>query len=167
MENFTPEIQTLLKKKLDIYRRLNELANIERDAIKKIDVKALWKSAEQKKGMAAEILTVRTAILNCLKHARGTCDMDVQSFSLSQVLRIFPAEPGIRASLREIKTAVEHEKNLLAQSLKINRGYVEEYLAVIDDVMSVAVDSSATAQYTPKGSMPGKKAPKRLIHAEV
>lgn len=167
MEKITPAIENMLNEKLELYRQIHALLLQEREAIVQIDVEALWKSAELKKEMAGKVQQVRQRILGFLEGAYGVCDMDMQSFSVAYLVRNLPVPASEKVRLGKIRLAIDHEKNLLAQTAVENQNYVREYMAVIDDIMSVAVDNSGNAQYTQAGAVSDSKTPRCLIHAEV
>ncbi|MCD4722830.1 MAG: flagellar export chaperone FlgN [Desulfobacula sp.] len=167
MENFTPDIEDMLNEKLDLYKQLNAQLKQERKFIVDIDVDSLWKSSEKKKKITKEIQALRGKILYHLDEMFCTNDMDIRSFSVSYLIRTIPAPKELKTKFRKIKLAIENEKKELAQVALENKKYVTEYLSVIDDVMSIAVDNSKQAQYDLSGAMPGSKNPNCLIHAEV
>ena len=167
MENFTPDIEDMLDEKLGLYKQLNAILTQEREFIVNIDVNSLWKSSEQKKKIAQKIQGLREKILYLLEEKFGTNDMDIRSFSVSYLIRTIPVPKDLKIKLGKIKIAIENEKNELVQKASDNKKYVQEYLLVIDDIMSVAVDNSKQAQYDLSGAMPGTKNPNCLIHAEA
>lgn len=167
MENFTPDIEKMMNEKLNLYRQLNLVLKTERDFIVNIDVDSLWKTSEQKSRITRKIETIREQILYYLEDKFGTGDMDVRSFSVSYLIRTLPLPGPLKINLGKIKQALENEKNELAQTAIDNKKYVQEYLLVIDDIMSVVVDNSRQAAYDPEGGMPKGKKSNCLIHAAV
>ncbi|MCD4720738.1 MAG: flagellar protein FlgN [Desulfobacula sp.] len=167
MENFTPDIEDMLNEKLGLYKQLNALLREEREFIVTIDVDSLWKSSEQKRKITQKIQGVREKILYHLEEKFGTNDMDIRSFSVSYLIRTIPVPKEVKIKFRQIKLAIENEKNELVQVAFENKKYVQEYLLVIDDVMSVAVDNSEYAQYSHTGIKPNTKTSNCLIYAEV
>jgi len=150
-----------------LYQQLNILLKEERGFIIKIDVDSFWKRSEQKRKITQEIQELREKILYYLEGKFGVNDMDVSSFSVSHLIRIIPAHKELKIKLGKIKLAIENEKNELAQVAFENKKYVQEYLLVIDDVMSVAVDNSKQAHYDVSGVVSEAKNSNCLIHAEV
>lgn len=167
MENITHRLAYMLKKKLSIYRELNELLVKEREAIVNIDVDALWQNAGIKKTLAKKIQELRQEILTFLEAQSGVSDMDTRTFSLSYLLRTLPVAAENISELREIKLEIDHEKDLLTQTAFENKKYVNEYMSVIDEIMAVAADNSAQSQYTQGGRVTNSKAANCLIHAKV
>ncbi len=167
MENFTAAIEKMLNEKLSLYRQMNDLLKEEREFIANIDVDSLWKSAEQKKQIGRDIEKIRYDILSCLTEKLGFSDMDIRSFSVSHLIRTLPISNENKKRFRQMKLAIEAEKNELQQAAQDNKKYVREYLLVIDDIMSVAVDRPDQAQYSYGGIMSNAKASNCLIHAEV
>jgi len=167
MENFTPDIEEMLNEKLFLYKELNALLKSERDFIVKMDVDSLWKTSEQKRKISQKIQSVREKILYHIEENYGSSDMDIRSFSVSYLIRTIPVPKNLKILFRKIKIAIENEKNELSQVAFENKKYVQEYLSVIDDVMSVVVNNSKNAQYGYTGIMPNIKKSNCLIHAEV
>lgn len=167
MENFTANIESLLNEKLSLYRQLNDLVREERDYIVNIDVDSLWKSAEKKKQIAGDIQKIKDRIMSSIENGFGINDLDANSLSLSYLLRIVPVETDQKKRLRQLKLAIDAEKNELEQAASDNKHYVQEYLMVIDDIMSVAVNTPNENQYSHTGNISQAKASNCLIHAEV
>lgn len=167
MENFTPDFEIMLKKKLGFYRRLNVLLNKERQSILHIDVDSLWKTAEKKRKTVENIQELKEKILAHLGRRFNLNGMDINTFSLSYLIRIIPVKSQIKSRLRELKLSIEKEKDQLARAAKENQRFVKEYLGVIDDIMSVVVDNSGQAQYNLTGTVPREKKTRHLIHARV
>ncbi len=167
MENFTPTIEQLLQEKLGLYRQLNDVMILEKQSIVEINVDALWKSNDEKQKIAKKIQTLRGKILSHMEKSYSFSDMDINSFSMTYLIRHIPLSSQDKSRLRKLKLAIEEQKNQLTQTALDNKKYVNEYMTVIDDIMSVAVDNSHNAQYTKVGSVPGSKTERCLIHAEV
>ncbi|MFH2093680.1 MAG: flagellar export chaperone FlgN [Pseudomonadota bacterium] len=167
MEKFTENIETLLNKKLSLYQQMNDLLKQEREFIVNIDVGSLWKSSDQKRQIAEQIQAVKTQILAVLKSRFSIDDLDVKSFSISYLIRTIPVASELKKRFRQIKVAIDAQKDELKQVAINNKKYVQEYLMVIDDIMSVIVDNSKQAQYGHTGKMPTTKTSNCLFHAEV
>jgi hypothetical protein len=167
MEKITLAIEKCLYEKLELYRQLNQLLIDERQAIVDINVDALWKNAQIKRELTDNIHAIREELLTLARRTCGMTDMEAGSFSMTYYLRSILLPPDEKQQLRKLKLAIEEEKNQLAQAAADNKKYVNEYLSVIDEIMAAAADNSGNAQYTNKGSLPGSKAQRCLIHAEV
>ena len=167
MEDFTLDIENMLEKKLVLYKQLNGLLKEEREFIVNIDIDSLWKTAELKKKTAAKIQDLKENIFLYLKTRFNLNDISITSFSISYLIRTIHLPESFKIKLKKIKLAIENEKNELAQVAFENKKYVQEYLCIIDDVMSVAVENSRHAQYDLSGTMPGTPNSNHLIHAQV
>jgi hypothetical protein len=167
MEEFTANIEYMLNEKLSLYRQMNDLLRQEREYIVNIDVDALWKTSHEKGALSDQIHELRQSILNDFETHLGITEMTETAFSLAHLIRILPIEPELKKRFRQIKLAIDQEKDQLAQSAKDNKIYVQEYLMVIDDIMAVVADNSKESQYSKTGHMPNAKASNSLIHAEV
>ncbi|MFH2060647.1 MAG: flagellar export chaperone FlgN [Pseudomonadota bacterium] len=167
MENFTANIENLLNKKLSLYRQINDLLKEEREYIVSMDVTSLWKSSDQKKQLTDQIQAVKKEVLTSLKGRLNIDNLDIRSFSISYLIRVMPLSKPEKNRFRQVKLAIDIEKDELKQVAIDNKKYVQEYLLVIDDIMSVFVDNSKQAQYSHTGTMPSTKNSNCLIHAEV
>lgn len=167
MEKFTLQMKSLVNEKLELYKALNKIVRAERDSIMKMDVSALWKTSEEKKKIASKIEAIKENIMRCLEEKSGREGMNAKTFSLSYFIRRLPASGEIKTEFRQIKLAIENEKNELTRVALENKQFVQEYLLAIDDIMSVVVDNSSQAQYNFSGAMPGSKNTNCLIHAQV
>lgn len=167
MENFTARIESLLNEKLSLYREMNDLLKEEQDLIVKIDVDSLWKTAEKKRVVSEQIQDIRQKLLDIIEAKFNIQDLDAASFSLSYYVRKLPVPNDLKYRIKQMKIAIDAEKNEIAQTAKDNKKYVQDYLLVIDDIMSVFADSSKQAQYRQSGTMAGTKRSNCLIHAEV
>ncbi|MBU1340932.1 MAG: flagellar protein FlgN [Proteobacteria bacterium] len=167
MENFTSDIEYLLDEKLALYKQLNVLLKEERKFIVTMDVDSLWKSSDKKRKIVQKIQALREKILYQLEDKFGVNDMDIRSFSVSYLIRTIPISKELKTKFRQIKLALEKEKDELTQTAFDNKKYVTQYLGVIDDIMSVVVDNSRQAHYNHSGVMPNTKTSNCLIHAEV
>lgn len=167
MEKFTADIENLLNKKLSLYRQMNDLLKEERKFIVNIDVDSLWKSSDQKRVITQKIQAVKTDILASLEERFKINDLDIKSFSISYLIRTIPISNDQKKRFRQIKLAIDAQKDELRQMAIDNKNYVQEYLLVIDDIMSVVVDNSKKAQYGQTGRIPITKTSNCLIHAEV
>lgn len=167
MEKFTLEIEKLLESKLALYRQLNDVLKQEREFIVNIDVDSLWKSTAVKKELTESIQDIRKDIFAILEKEFGTGGLDVNTFSISYLIRIIQASEFQSQRLRKIKVAIDEQKDELKQSSDDNKKYVHEYLMVIDDIMSVVVDNSKEARYGQTGKVSDAKNSNCLIHAEV
>ena len=167
MEEISHEIEKMVQAKESLYKSLLELLETERQYIVDMDVESLWKCAEEKKQISLEIVGVRNEILALAESVCGEAGMDAQTFSLARLLKAVPFPSSAKARLKLHKVTIELCKEEIAARSRDNQKHVREYLAVIDDIMAVAVNDPSNAQYTPMGAMPGQKQSSRLIHAEV
>ena len=167
MENFARDIGNMLEHKLILYRQLNAILKEEREFIVNIDVDSLWKSAELKKKTVEKVQKLKEKIFVYIETWTNINKIDLGSFSISYIIRNIPLPKDLKIKIRKIKLAVDNEKNELARAASENKKFVQEYLGVIDDIMSVAVDNSRQPQYNFSGTRKGTKNSNCLIHAQV
>lgn len=167
MEKFTPELEKLLEEKLGLYKDLNRILSQERDYILNINVDALWKTSEKKKKTANKIQALRARIMQYFENRFSSQGMNNKTFSLSYLVRILPIKNEQKTGLRTLKLAIENEKNEVSRLADENKSFVREYLGVIDDIMSVAVNNSMNSHYDLSGTLPSRRKANSLIHAQV
>lgn len=167
MEEIAHEIEKMVQEKDDLYRQLVSLLENERSHIVDMEVDALWACAEAKRDIALKIVEMRNRILAGCQSLFPAEEMDAQSFSLARLLTLLPFSAESRQRLKKLKLSIDLHKEEIAARSRDNQRHVREYLGVIDEIMAVAVEDSANAQYSTQGHMPGNKQTSRLIHAEV
>lgn len=168
MEGFTCRLESLLREKLSCYRQLSAVFEAERGHIVAMEVDALWRTAEDKKQLAAKIDQIRERILSLLNETfRDQGDMDSKTFTLAFILQQLPLPEREKAGLKRLKHDIDTQKKQVAQTANLNRAYVNNYLSVIDDIMAVAVKKPNRTQYTGYGNVVQAGQQHRLIRAEV
>lgn len=168
MEDFTDQMTDMLHEKLACYRQLSTVVNEERDHIVSMAVDALWKTAEQKKQLAARIEQIREKILTLLETTfPDAVDMNTRTFSLGLLIRSLPLAEVTKKGLKTLKQDIECEKRRVAELASQNRGYVSKYLTAIDDIMSIVTDNRKERRYTDYGHLANNRKSNCLFSAEV
>lgn len=152
METFAYNIENLLQKKFGIYNELALLLEAEAGYIVKMDVHSLWTASARKKELASEIESLRNSIIFLLNEQDiDHGGMDVRTFNIAHLISILPISPRIRADLEMVKIAIEGKKNEIRQIASSNRKYIQEYLGVIDGVISTITGGANHASYGRRG----------------
>ncbi len=167
MEKIACDIAQMLNEKLSLYKKLNALLQREKDCIVNIDIDALWKISGEKKKIVLKIHGLKEKIIESVRQESCAKDPDAGEFGLSYLLRSLALSSDARKQLRQIKLGLDREKNELNRAAADNKKYVQEYLMVIDDIMSVFAGEAENPRYRNTGTMPDSRVSNCLIHAKV
>lgn len=151
METFAYNIENLLQKKLGIYSELTSLLEAETGYIVKMDVNSLWAASTRKKELASDIEKLRHSIIFLLDDKQIDHGMDMRTFDLDRLVKILPLASRIKADIEMIKIAIDGKKNEIRQLASSNRRYINEYLGVIDGVLSTITGNSSQQSYAKRG----------------
>lgn len=156
---FAYNIEKVLQKKLAIYTELTSLLESETNYIVKMDVNSLWSASTRKKELASDIEKVRNSIIFLLNEQEIEHGMDMRTFNLENLIKILPLSAKEKASLEMIKIAIEGKRNQIRQIASSNRKYIQDYLGVIDGVISTITGSSKNQSYGRRGLSVSTTAP--------
>lgn len=156
----------MFRRKIELYNDLVAILKQEKQSLSDSDVDALWCYAEKKQIIAGEIEEARQRILEVLTAMEIEHGLDQGAFSAERVVVCFPAEE--RGDLKTLQLRLDAVKREVHRHSKANKDFVEEYLKVLDDMISVI-----TGAANPQSSYDRKKNPDRrgranmLLHREV
>ncbi len=167
MEKFTEKIKGMLREKLALYQELLGLLETEKKYIIEMDVEELWTVTGQKKELAAAIEKLIKKILELFKTQSSQVNMDAQSFQLSKIISALPVSLKSKSELKKIGLAIKVCKEEISLLAIRNKRYITEYLSVIDDIFSTAVNSTDKKQYSHSGHIIAARDKHHLINAEV
>ncbi|MBF0379275.1 MAG: flagellar export chaperone FlgN [Desulfamplus sp.] len=148
---FAYNIEKLLQKKLAIYSELTSLLEAETNYIVKMDVNSLWKASTRKKELASDIERVRSSIIFLLDEQQIDHGMNSKGFDIANIIKILPLSAKIKADFEMIKIAIEGKKSEIRQLASSNRKYIQDYLGVIDGVISTITGGSKQQSYGKRG----------------
>lgn len=148
---FAYNIEKVLQKKLAIYTELTSLLESETDYIVKMDVNSLWSVSTRKKELASDIERVRNSIIFLLDEQQIDHGMDMRTFNLEKIIKLLPLSAKEKASLEMIKISIEGKRNQIRQIASSNRKYIQDYLGVIDGVISTITGGSKNQSYGRRG----------------
>lgn len=167
MEKAADNIQTLLKEKLDGYKRLHLILKAEKKAIGTIDLGMIWETTRAKKDLVGKIEEVRNNILTqCQNHFPGM-DKSAEPFSLGELVRTLPLPNKRKADIRQLKNNINKEKDIVAHLIKSNQIQVNKHLSVVDDIMALIGNNAAQTRYTGKATVTGAQKNNCLFMAQV
>ncbi len=166
METSAKAFEALLKKKLVLYQELAEIVKEEKKSLKNTDVDALWRYSEQKQMTASKIEDLRRQILRSLSRYHPDHGMNVKSFQLDKVLSLTPFKED--GKFRKICMTLSDLKEEVDGLVKGNKAFVEEYLAVLDDMINIIVSAGKNEPLYEKTCFGKKRKNANLIlHKEV
>jgi len=158
-------IESLYQEKIVLYQDLLDALEMERKSIIDIDVDALWKISEQKGRIARKIEKKQQQILEQLEGMPVEDGMDISSLDAQKILDLLPKE--IKERLRKVRVTLGTLKEEIRVRLKENKGYVGEYLTVLDEIIGVVTDTGKRNPVYSRGRRAGKPATHLFLHREV
>ena len=158
-------IESLYQEKIVLYQDLLDALEMERKSIINIDVDALWKVSEQKSRIARKIEKKQQQILVQLEDLPVRYGMDISSIDAQKILDLLPNE--IKERLKKVKVTLGTLKKETQVRLKENKGYVGEYLTVLDEIIGVVADTGKQNPVYNRGRRAGNPATHRFLHREV
>lgn len=166
------KIEALLCRKHELYLELSTVLEAEQKAITEMAVDFLWKAASMKKKLGMEIEKSRISVLAQLEKIGIDHGMVPENFSVSALLHHLTLEPKKRAELEKIEISLNSIKEDVHRLARNNYRYVQEYLSVIDGMMTTITGAAGQKQYGASGSISSRSGyasslSRPLIHAAV
>ena len=158
-------IESLYQEKIVLYQDLLDALEMERKSIIDIDVDALWKVSEQKSRIARRIEKKQQQILVQLEDLSVRYGMDISPIDAQKIPDLLPRE--IKDRLKKVKVTLGTLKKEIQVRLKANKGYVGEYLTVLNEIIDVVVDTGKRNPVYNRGRRAGNPATHLLLHREV
>lgn len=158
-------IESLYQEKIVLYQDLLDALEMERKSIIDIDVDALWKVSEKKSRIARKIEKKQQQILEQLEGMPVEHGMDNSSLDGQKILDLLPRE--IKERLRKVRVTLGTLKEETRVRLKQNKGYVGEYLTVLDEIIGVVTGTGKRNPVYNRDRRAGNSATHLLLHREV
>jgi len=158
-------IESLYQEKIILYQDLLDALETERKSIINIDVDALWEISEKKSRIARKIEKKQQQILVQLKGMPVRYGMYISSIDAQKILDLLPNE--IKERLKKVKVTLGTLKKEIQVRLKENKGYVGEYLTVLDEIIGVVADTGKQNPVYNRGRRAGNPATHLFLHREV
>jgi len=158
-------IESLYQEEIVLYQDLLDALEKERKSIMDIDVDALWKISEQKSRIARKIEKKQNQILGQLKDMPVQHNTDISALDAEKILNLLPKE--IKNRLRNVRIARGTLKEEIRVRLKANKGYVGEYLTVLDEIIGVVADTGEQNPLYNRGRGAENPATHLFLHREV
>jgi flagellar biosynthesis/type III secretory pathway chaperone len=158
-------VAPLFQEKLMLYQELAEVLTKEKQWIVNADVDELWRVSDAKRAIASKIDVIRTRILSMLTDAGIDHKMIPETFQNSRLITLLPA--ALRKQLAGTLLSLGMVKQEVRSLSRDNKQYIESYLSMLDDLMSVLTGRAATpSSYGSHQKMLKANSP-MLFHQEV
>jgi hypothetical protein len=167
MEKFACKVKKLLEEKLALFQELKKVFQREKDCIVDIDIDLLWHTIKLKKDIGLKIATLKERILSLFEEKYISTDMDIESFSISKLIKQMPVSGSTKSDITKLKTAIVVEMEEIKAISHANNNHVNSYLLVIDDVFSTIMSVTDKNQYNSSGPVANGKKGNCLIREEV
>ena len=167
MEILACTIEDLLEKELSLYKELQSILEKEKRHITDMDIEGLWETVAQKKQIILQLEPLGKRMHKLIKNRSAELSIKSTSFKLSDFIEKLPVTRKIKSKFRKLKFGLETYKKNVATLALANKTYINESMAVINDIVSTVVDTANRQQYSKSGSLLEKKEKKRFISAEV
>ncbi len=141
MGDIISEIEKKCHEKLMIYHDLLSIIRKEKKSVVSGDVTALWRFSSEKHDKARAIEAIRADIINILNSAEIKNNITQDSFKLEAVVNLFSGRA--LKDLTECLAVINKVKKQINFAGKANLLFIEEYLATIDDLVSIVTGASS------------------------
>ena len=167
MEKIAYKMEDMLQEKLSLYEEILNLLDREKGYIVDMDLDSLWKITEEKQKLARAIESVKERIL-CLAEQQAVLhESKPGSFHIDGIINTLPVPKYSKSDLKKTKLELDALKEKVSEAAAENKAYVEEYLAVIQDVFSTATEKPQEQKYGSSGSVKQNPYTNHFIRAEV
>ncbi|MDY0361777.1 MAG: flagellar export chaperone FlgN [Desulforegulaceae bacterium] len=155
MSGITENIKKIFQEKKALYLKLLSVLDEEREILKKSDIDALWKMNDIKNDIASDIEKLRQEIINILNSARIKNTLEVKNFNLDELLGLFQNQEEYK-TLFSSAADIKNLRTKVYNSQSVNRRFVEEYLGMLEELVSVIANNGFNKTYSRKNSYPAK-----------
>ncbi len=165
MDTIKLPVASLFQEKLMHYQELVAVLTEERKWIANANVDELWRMSDAKTTIARKIDQLRARLLEIFTEAGIDHNMIPETFNTSKIVSLLPG--SLRKELAGTLLSLGIVKEEVRSLSRDNKQYIETYLTMLDDLMSVLTGRSQTpAMY---GSQQNQKRSDgaRLFHQEV
>jgi flagellar biosynthesis/type III secretory pathway chaperone len=138
MDQLKEQLQGIFKEKMALYRELAGVFEQEKGCIVTSDVTALWDLTARKQALAADLRGRRAAILDAVAAAGIPHGLDADTFAVSELLRVLPADAG--RVLRPIFVQLLNLKDLIRTLAEHNKRLLHDGLATVEDLIGTIVN---------------------------
>lgn len=156
MSGITENIKNILEDKKTLYSKLLSALEEEREILKRSDLDALWKMNDIKNDIAGDIENLRFSIIKILKSSGiNKNSLEIKKFDLDELLSVTEKDCGNEILLKPVAD-LKNIKTKVYNSQAVNRQFVEEYLGMLEELVSVIANSGFNKTYSRKNAYPAK-----------
>ncbi|MCB9481308.1 MAG: flagellar export chaperone FlgN [Desulfobacteraceae bacterium] len=155
MSGITENIKNILEDKKTLYSKLLSALEEEREILKRSDLDALWKMNDIKNDIAGDIENLRFSIIKILKSSGIKNSLEIKKFDLDELLSVTEKDCGNEILLKPVAD-LKNIKTKVYNSQAVNRQFVEEYLGMLEELVSVIANSGFNKTYSRKNAYPAK-----------
>jgi len=155
MSGISKDIKKFLDDKKSLYLRLLSALEEEREILKRSDLDALWKMNDIKNDIASDIESARKNILRVFTGNGMKNNLSIKNFSLDEFLSLIENEEDYPVFF---KTSMELKliKTKVYNTQSVNRQFVDEYLQMLEELVSVIANNGFNRTYSRKNAYPAK-----------
>lgn len=149
------KIKSFCSSKKELYLQLLDALEKEREILKSSDLDAIWQMNGIKNDLAHDIEALRQEMVDFVNHAGFKNNLSARDFNVRAFLDIFRDETNFadyEIFLKELKDIKQRVYNAQV----VNRQFVEEYLGMLEDLVSVMFESGSNTLYARNSSYPAK-----------
>lgn len=166
METSEKFLEALFKQKLALYQELVTVVKAEKKSLSTTDVDSLWKFSSQKQEIASNIEGLRGQVLEILRHYHPHHDLTVSSFHHNRALALTPFKNNRK--FKEICMSLSLVKEEVNGLVKGNKAFVEEYLAMMDEMIGIILNADRKNAAYKDPRLDGRRhSTNMLLHKEV
>ncbi len=137
--NIVKNIENLVHEKILLFHELIEILEQEKKSIITIDTDNLWNFSKEKELTVANIEEIHTKILNLINIKYPEKKMDMESYSLVEIISLFPEKDSYSLSKLHIK--LSSTKKEVRNRVLENKTFIDEYLNSVDEIIGVITNS--------------------------
>ncbi|MGM0418740.1 MAG: flagellar export chaperone FlgN [Thermodesulfobacteriota bacterium] len=165
MANYNTDIKKFIYDKKELYLRMLDLLEQERSVLGRSDLDALWQMNDVKNKISKDIEKLRQNIIECLDNAGVTHSLDPDDFRIDDLPDLMTDEEEKKlcselcVDLKVIKTKVYNTQ-------AVNRQFVEEYLGMLEELVTVIAETGSEKSYS-RGNSYSQKSGGLILNQEA
>ena len=167
MEKLADRIEKFLEKQLSLYEALESVVEKEKKQIVDMDSDALWKTTDRKRKICRDLEQSYNELKKSLNSSHAEFTGKEGTFRLSGLIQVLPVSAAAKSKLRQMQLRLELCREKISVIAAANKQYVQDSLAIIDDIFSQGGEEKAAGQYNHSGQAQDRTNPIRLIRTEV
>jgi hypothetical protein len=155
MTKLTTEIKKIMEIKKNLFLVLLETLEEEKEILKSSDLDALWKLNHRKNDIASDIENARKDLIELLHRYGKINNLDEKKFSLEEFLNLF-IDSEEYDDVSEMCQDLSLVKSKVYETQKVNKMFVEEYLGILEELVTVITGSGNNKTYSRQSIGPAR-----------